>query len=331
MLADGTNQYYEVQLELSTKGVDQTGGGDPGVFPAPPGCSATFGTVVQYVAAASPTTTLPAAPIFGNTLVWYTASRGAPGCLAPTTGTWTPTGAVQSANSDGGNAVRIWFRVVVAGDPAAWATNIFSSGDKAWLVEHEGVAVLDAYVGGGYLYSGNPPHAFWPGQPEIAVTPTAGKTALLVSLASKSEDTGSGPHWTPATGMTELIDTGPPGPKVGINYQLISATSGSYTIGSADGDNFFANDSMVGVAFTCSGSDNPPGQGQWVYNEIPTPPPGGGNRVFYTKYAYADGSLSVLVDQTAQTVTETNPATGAFTLAFDPRSYELVQVTYQGR
>lgn len=80
-------------------------------------------------------------------------------------------------------------------------------------------------------------------------------------------------------------------------------------------------------------TENPPTTGQRVDNEIPSTTPDGTTTVFTTRWPYADGSLKVYVDNLDQTgaVTESDPATGEFTLAFAPRSDEVVRVWYLGR
>lgn len=77
----------------------------------------------------------------------------------------------------------------------------------------------------------------------------------------------------------------------------------------------------------------PPASGQQINNESPSPITDGTTTVFTTLWPYADGSLRVYVDNLNQTaaVTESDPATGEFTLAFAPTSTERIRVYYQAR
>lgn len=76
-----------------------------------------------------------------------------------------------------------------------------------------------------------------------------------------------------------------------------------------------------------------PAAGQPVENELSLTQPDGSTLIFFTKYPYADGSLRVFVDNLNQTaaVTESDPTTGEFTLAFAPRADEVVRTYYLGR
>ena len=327
MLADGTNQYYLVNLELSVKGVSQVSSGNPGKFPAPPGCQVGNVALVQWAQATATGVVLTGDPIDGNILYWFVAARTAANTYLPATGSWTLIDAEScEQNTAGDYPIKIYYKLVEQGDVASWPVTQ-PSGAKAWMVEFSGQLVFDVTAGASAVNNADP---------VVSLTPTPGKVSLLVSLVDQADDTGAAPHFSPAGGMTELVEDFAGGPWTAINYQIVAATSGSYTVGSTWGSHHpFANLAVIGAAFYCSaagtGADNPPSPGRWIYDEIPTPPPGGGNRTFYTAFPYADGSLAVKVDNTRQTVTETDPANRRFDLAFDPRSFETILVSYQGR
>jgi hypothetical protein len=78
----------------------------------------------------------------------------------------------------------------------------------------------------------------------------------------------------------------------------------------------------------------PPLPGQRVDWVLASPsPPDGDTTTFFAPWPYADGSLEVRVDWTDQTaaVTESDPTTGEFELAFAPNSDERVWVRFLGR
>jgi hypothetical protein len=241
ILTEGTNEFYDVQLELSTAGLNSVGGGDPGGLPAPP-CSdehyyanSIYDSVPQFFDDAGTDAGSTAGWIHDTVYNWT---------VTVTESTVSGTGFGTFTIRDVGSG-HVYVNVTVTGTPAD--TGSFNTG-------------------GGFGLSGN----------------------LIAALTLVHNDTS----------VQDLtID-------------------------------FFVDPSGW-VIPDCP----PPSSGQWVYNEIPTPAPGGGNRVFYTAFPFADGSLSVFVDNVDETaaVTSYDGVTGSFTLAFDPRSFEVVTDQYQGR
>lgn len=77
----------------------------------------------------------------------------------------------------------------------------------------------------------------------------------------------------------------------------------------------------------------PPPAGVWVNAETPFLTDPGPPVEYQTHWPYADGAIRITVDDIDQTaaLTESDPATGTFTLAFTPTSTERVLVWYQAR
>lgn len=103
----------------------------------------------------------------------------------------------------------------------------------------------------------------------------------------------------------------------------------------ADGDHSGDHSTSVSFWFDPVGDPEfepqPPLPGQWVIETLT--PPDGTQTVFTASWPYADGSLTVWVDNLDQSMamTESDPETGEFTLAFAPTTSERVRVRYQGR
>lgn len=241
VLTEGTNEYYDVKLELSTAGVFQLGGGNPGTFPQPPCPDAHYysGVITDDV------------PQFG-------------GSDFPTNADHTATWAHDTTYN--------------------WQIDVLAS-----TVQGSGFAVFTVQdVASGHLWVNFAP------------------VPLGVSTGSFATGAGFGTGGNMLAALTVIHND--------TSLQMMNIS--------------FHVDPAGWVADPCP----PPAPGQWVYGETPTPAPGGGRRLFFTAFPYATGSLQVFVDQIDQTaaVTETNPATGSFTLAFDPRASEVVTVNYQG-
>jgi hypothetical protein len=138
-----------------------------------------------------------------------------------------------------------------------------------------------------------------------------------VSTTGPVTATGNGHDFSVAAGgFTEIM-----------TFWMACAASGHVAGRFADFDGYFD--------LVTSGDDAPPGPdaGEMVGPEVPSPTPDGDTLVFTTAYPYADLSLRVFVDNLNQTaaVTESDPETGEFTLAFAPRADETLLVWYQRR
>lgn len=324
------DEWYDLHLVMSSKPLlAGPGGGDPGTFPHQ-SCSGDLaitnesgGANVNYVQSFGWTATS------GRLILAAFYNRGGGVPDAPTG--YTELGSYDG--SGGGDAIGVYGMTAAGGeDEIDWG----SAGpgqpapDKAYYFELTGVGITGSDSdndngGGGVIGSGT-------------VTPTAGAPAAIFGFLNEVSDATI--TWLPTTApgsYTMLVDSEGAGvsPRPYIMWQAVDSASGSYTptLTYEDGNPFGHHWSGVSVALICEEDDGSPEPGQWVYDEVPTPPPGGGNRTFTTAHPYADGSLTVYVDRTNQTaaVTETSPAAGTFSLAFDPTSTELVQVSYQGR
>jgi hypothetical protein len=347
------DEWYDLDLVCSLKPLlAGPGGGDPGDFPQLT-CDSGTGTLVQVGATAynvsdlvSPT--LSSTPTVGNTLVLFMTFQDAANNTSYVPSGWTAATPMASDNdveigSTDGRGVRLFYRTVLSGDGTSWQFDADTGGTRyttASIAEFTGpleaissdTEEQTADQGGGVGATFEVPCG--------SVTPTAG-TPMVAIAAGVAGDQQAGivsalsPIWNVGTALTDvegadinvaawayLQDASPSGAAVTMEWSndhdagLIHGTGG------------------VIALFQCSGStDDPPAPGQWVLGETPTPTTGGGNRVFFTAHPYADGSLRVWVDDIDQTaaVTESDPETGEFTLAFDPTSTETIRVDYQGR
>lgn len=250
---EGTNEYYDVHLELSTRGIDQDGGGgNPGDFPHQPP-----GSAINYAEGS-----------FTFVIDGTGSSAGA--------GVPTPFGASSTTSTTNAASFQI-----VDGSSYDWSFTLHQIG------------------------ADNPPDA--------------------------------GFHLLAGTDAAHLWDGIGGGTQTQTGTFLAIATRDVWIYASSGADGHIPHtivcDWVVNpVGWDAGTTPTPPLSGQEVIDETPTPAPGGGNRVFYTVYPYATASLRVFVDHVEQSaaVTETDPATGKFTMAFDPRSWEQLLVSYQG-
>lgn len=325
---NGSKKFYDVQLELSTKGISQAGGdGSPGVFPHV-GCSVGAIGIVQGPISANTggVTTMPTTPTVGSLMLYFFLGRTTT-AGPPLTGSWATAGSTLVIGS-GIAECGVFYKVVAVGETGWDTSNIGAGGNKAYFVEFSGVDTFGVAANGG---GGTATNAG-----TVAITPTAGKTALLVSLVGNDDDAFD-QTFTPVAGMTELYEIPPASRQGTINWQAVASTSGSYTVGSTWPTNPFEPSGVIGAAFICSGGNNPPEPGRWVYNETPTMD--SDHQTFHTLHPFADGSLKVTVDGIgmAQSIDAQDGAAGTFHTAFvvsgamgDSRG-EQVTVSYQGR
>jgi hypothetical protein len=334
-LAPNSEEFYYVALTLSNKafstgvgGAGPAGGNDPppGVFPY----QGTVPVLVQYKLSSGASVTFDQQPTPGNLLLGVSAVRtGSYGAWGTSIDTFLTGGSPQR----NGSAVR---RTVITGDTAAGPVS-----GGAWTVPNQSATCLMEWQGVTYdshtklnnhaaslsiTYGG-------------AHTPTPGSAGVIVGIAAIGDGDLDIISVAPPAGYTEVMDQatgGGPSPYGHAVYQIVSNLSGSYApVGTATVNP--GQDTPYGgltIALTAAaGTSEPPLPAQWVYNQTPTPAPGGGRTMFYTLHPYADHSLRVYVDQMDQTsaLTESNAEIGEFDLAFDPRSDEAITVYYQGR
>jgi hypothetical protein len=323
-LTAGRNDFYDVQLELSTSGINQGGGGDPGDFPHAP-CSGATGSLIQFVGGAG-TLVLGATPTPGHILTHTAARRNAgPGPEINTDFTLLDTG------TNGPDSWAVSYRIVEVGDGTSWPD--LSNGV---LAEWDAVSV------GAFVSASNQGLAT-PMTCGGSLTPGNGLAGVVIGAAAIGQsDFDPVPEVTPYPGVTEVTEFkhggGAEHPICWLGYEIVSSASGAYVSGGTITNalstpvntNYWGGCTFFLV--TCDESDNPPMPGQTVYRE--TIGVGDGvTTTFTTSHPYADGSLTLLVDLLDQTgaVTSFDGATGDVTLGFAPAVGELVQATYQGR
>lgn len=334
------HEHYEVHYEASiAPPTPEPGPGVPGggvVVHRPCSGDPTFiqsatGTSVQAIAG---TTVLGAAPTPGNMLVAVMWSRPFDHTHEPT-GFTAVTDYVSIPTEDDGtpsateiHRVRMYYRVVEPGDSAtiSW-TGAGTNGIATAVAEFSGVGSLSAFdtalddtdqLGGSVTIQMG------------TVTPTAGAPVLLVGaggLGSGDNDPSSG--YGADGGATSIVGAGA-GPFQSMIYRVVDNPSGSYSLSSHVTQNSRGTGG-VAAAFVCTGSDQPPGTGQWVENELVAI--GDGTTVtFTTDFPFAPGSLRVRYDNVDQTaaIVSYDETTGEFTMAGAPLTGWQVTVDYQG-
>jgi hypothetical protein len=193
------------------------------------------------------TTTLDAAPTPGNKLVAFIPLRNADGVTIAMSGTgWN---LVEDAYAGPGASdwpCYVYERTVQSGDGTAWtATGSTSSTFAMWILELEGVSAVDASDEVSDSTTST-----------LSLTPVTADPIIMLSFVSLRRDVDS--VFTPATGMTEIVDDyiatlGTNGPQVAINYQVDLAPTGSYTVGSTEGTG--NNRAVIAASFVGAAGD----------------------------------------------------------------------------
>jgi hypothetical protein len=176
------------------------------------------------------TATLDDDPTPGNKLVAFIPFREATGATVSLSGSgWTLVEYAYCGSATDAWPAYVYERTVQPGDGAAWtamgtATTTFAM----WLVELEGVSAIDA----------SDESSDDTTQPTMSLTPVTADPIIILSFVSLRRDVDTA--FTPATGMTEIVDDhiatlGTNGPQVAINSQVDLAPTGSYTVGSTWG------------------------------------------------------------------------------------------------
>ncbi len=338
MFTPGTNQFYDVQLELSTKPIVGAGGGNPGGFPlgdpAPP-------ALEQFVHHATHTggtsVTLPAAPTEGDLLVlWRTRRGGVDITVTPPGWTAHPLAGI-SPSSD---SAAMFYRIVAAGETTTISVRDSSDTgpvEEITVAEFSGV---DTTADANSEQSNNSttvPATVNAG----TITPTSGQSVLLVEgLCVACSDFPSDVHSfiTPDAAWTEVVDTMTNQSGSGANFQplhwfgyrVVTLASGSYATaqGLGGGTLNYTGDGGQALAFAASAQAIGPLTGQVVLGEVASM----AGAVGTLDYPYAS-ILKVRVDGviiSPASYTETNPGAGTFTLAWVPATDETVTVDYQG-
>jgi hypothetical protein len=330
LLTPGRNDFYDVQLELSTRGLSTVGGGDPGVFPAPNPCSGPP-TIVndELTTYSAPDSSWSFTPTAGNLLaLLYFEEDGFAGTITPPTG-WTNISQSTTSTAPRADGLVVVVRTSDGTETsAAWPGSVVSSAAVIYALELSGAdpASFDA----GYFHDDSAGAIMT----APAVTPTSGAPVLLFGVFSRGFGGASNGACSPDTGWTTVYNNNSPSP-IGthpnplIEKKAVSSASGTYAA-SANNDSGWANEWFMGtLAFWCSGSSEPPSPAQWVYGEVVTMTGDSGT----TAFPFADGSLTVYVDLTDQTskLVSQDGVTGDFQLGFTPTPTEVVTVDYQGR
>jgi hypothetical protein len=324
-LTPGRNDFYDVQLELSTKGIDQSGGGDPGVFPHPNACSGAP-TIVnnETCVTVGGTSTWTFTPTAGNALLVFRDERGS-SCngISPPTGFTT----IDDGNAyHGPNTVGMMIAAKISDGTetgAVWPSGLTTT--KVQVVEVNGIDIANVDS----VSSAPTTTATTLTLPSVTVP--SGSAVIVFGWADLGED---GPLGLSVLGGYSLVTSGGatiPHPLIESLSVASSGTSYTPTISNPSGFGGHPWDFMS-AAFWCLGSDSPPGTAQWVGidpQEVATMTGADGT----TAFPFADGSLRVFVDlveQTSKLIAQDGVA-GTFTLGFTPTPTEVVTVQYQGR
>ena len=331
LLTAGTNEFYDVQLELSTRGRDGLPGGGGGDFPLPPSAPP---SIVQEVSGAG-NIMMATAITEGNTLVWAGAIRGA----AMTT--WVAdrsyTYAEGPTTDPGGtNAAAIVYKVAGASESqylggTVGATNIGNETHGTWY-ELSGTWTPETTAETASA-------SLTPTTPTIAVTANSIAFGVVGQGQGGAYDSVAATlTYTVAAGWTEDYDAHCPAgghPNVVNAHRIATTAAGSLSFSAVNSGNGGLSGTDYNyiaqiASFTGSTSNDPPSPGQVVPWTVVTM----AGAVGTTAYPYADGSLLVKVQGvliSRASYTETDPAAGTFTLAWSPDPAEVVTVQYIGR
>lgn len=325
---------YLVTLALSNqirKGVPG-GPGPGGNFPPP----AAAPTIVQskFALTSSGAITLNQTPTTGNYLVMGVASRG--------TSITLPAGWTEHSHGQitpGSDFGRLAYRAVSISDTATIpVTTTGATYACVWEVsgilgtlDTSSFADVDTTVQPATFDSGT-------------LTPTAGLNAIMFAFgvvhcsdwAGNGATTMSTPSGWTLTGKYEVTVNGDLHPNVLAVTRTEPVTAGSYgTSSTLTGAGFnFGGWGGLAFVFGVDTSSVQPTSGQQLEWATVTVTPGATTTTGTTLSAYAGGTLEIKVNGliiSASSYTETNPATGAFTLNWVLDTDEVVQVRYVAR
>jgi hypothetical protein len=334
---DGTNVYYDIKLELSVRGVSQTGGGNPGDFPhQPPGPVSVVQSAIFANSGGTAGIVMDQDVGAGNLLVAVVGWRAA--TFVPS----TPTGFTQvdfatasPASGFSSDTVEMSYRIAQAGDGDTFSCpTSLSLGNVIIITEYAGtwptnpVDVSGVGTGSGVA-------------PTVGLTPTAGGNGVVASGAiNLNNNTPSDHDYLAGAGYTlEQQSSDLFGNAVtGMVDKLVPIAAGSYSpnltcTSGFPGDGSLSSWATVGAFFAQEAATaNPPSPGQWVGispPEIVTMSGADGT----TQFAFADGSLVVLQDGFDQSIhiASYDGAAGTFTLDYTPDIGSTITVRYQGR
>jgi hypothetical protein len=321
---EGRRDFYDVQLTCSTRGLTTIGGGgDPGVFPAPPGCSPVPTQVVPQEDLASSDTHVPiSTPNAGDLLIGVIFGRGTitgpNGCTDDGTGTWTEHPDSPQTPAGGSSVILRAYEKISEGNETSIFLQSGGSGNKCqatvFVIPQATVEERIVSTGAG----------FGPPQPFDSGTLSQSRKLLIDGTVFNADDISHDYAGTVA-GATE-VDDGTVDDNFSPGFWIGYAADVASLSGSWNHNNGWAS---LTYGIDCDTSTNPPLSGQEVGPETVVMTGDSGT----TAWPFADGSLRVYVDDTDQTtkITSADGATGDFTLAFTPTPTETVVVWYQGR
>jgi len=304
---EGTPDFYDVGLRLSTHGIIGGGGTGSGSTLPFPISSGTPPPLIQYAFGTS-AVVLPTAPTDGDLMIGWVTERGT-GTYPPAFTGWTSIATAKNVSIFGDNYyARLMYRIA-SGDTAT-VLNMGTGNYNGTVVEW-GQAVLGASVAQSDLNSAT----FTAGGPIAA---SAGSILMGFGVVF-TFFVGS---VTPDTGVTELIEQSFSGnaPTNWVGYRTITTATTDYAGGTLTGSPGRLEYGGVSLVITPAAGSDAPLPGQPVINEFVAN--GDGTTVtFTTANGYAPLSLRVWVDGVAIILglTETNPTAGTFTLDFAPR------------
>jgi hypothetical protein len=343
--APNRNTYYDVKLTMNTRGINQTGGGDPGDFPHQVICQTA--ALVQSADSAfnsgAITVTLGTDPTPGNLLrvtIWAHTENVAD--IHPPAGlTGHPDGPIAATNAGGSNAdgsIQTYYRIVEGGDSAVWVTGAVSVLTYVLVEEFAGSWELsdhDFHTDTGVTGVGDRACAM--GSVDVAGTALVLGAALWctdggteIAAATYSINSGTVDYHGPSSVIAS-------GPSFASSWQATSTTGTISPVITQNAASARAGTVGLSWSFVCtqSAASNPPTPGQPFGPVIPEETPNGVITTFTLPagYEFADGSLRVDVDLMNNTpsITSYDGAARTFTLAFAPLSGELVQAYGQGR
>lgn len=327
LLTAGTNLYYDLQLELSVRGIDQTGGGDPGEFPAPPtDCNPVVTQSVPWEDLLSSTSQVPISPPAASKMLYaFIAGRGTitgtPGCTddGAGSGDWVEHPDSPLTPAGGSQVILRAYSKAATGDETLITIASGGSGNKsaAWVVETDALStaeeITNAAAGAG------PPETWGTGSFSQA------RGLVLNATVFNADDISHDYNATVGAGITEVAD-GTIDDNFSPGYFFGLASDSSGFTGTWNHNNGWAG---LSYGIDCGAAEEVPQKGQWVFGEVVTLTGDDGT----TRVPFADGSLTVYVDLTDQTakLVSQNGLTGDFTLGFTPTPTEVTTVDYQVR
>jgi hypothetical protein len=327
--AEGSDQLYDVSLELSTHGLSP-GGGGAGGFPFQGACSVVPAQAVTEEDLVSSTVQIDiSAPTPGRILVAYVAGRGTitgtPGCTDNGTGSWTEHTNSPQTPAGGGDVILRAYHKVAVGNETVVTIASGGSGNKSAGVVYEipAAAIAERTTNN----AGAGPY----GSSQVFTgTLSTSRGIEIIGTVFNADDISHDYNATVVAPVVEVADgtidnNFNPGYFFGY-AQDVASISGTWNHGN--------NWASLNYGIDCDAQDAPI-QGQWFYDIVPTPAADGTTVTFTlpTGYEFADGSLLVKVDRLDQTaaITSYDGAARTFTLGFAPKVGELIEVTGQSR